>query len=134
MTFFSWQWNFGDGSPVSNEKDPSHTYAEVGTYTVSLKVTGPLGSDTETKTDYITVTCPIAIHTISGYILAPDGLAVEGVSVEADNCGGSDTTDADGYYEILVPENWSGMVTPYKTDHIFYPHYMAYTRRHRESA
>ena len=31
-----------------------------GTYTVSLTVTGPGGSDTETKTDYITVSEPVS--------------------------------------------------------------------------
>ena len=50
----SWQWNFGDGA-TSNEQNPSHTYSKAGTHTVSLTVTGPGGSDTETKHDYITV-------------------------------------------------------------------------------
>lgn len=50
----SWLWNFGDGSG-STEQNPSHTYVNPGTYTVSLTVTGPGGSHTETKTGYITV-------------------------------------------------------------------------------
>jgi PKD repeat protein len=50
----SWSWNFGDGSSIT-EQNPSHTYVNSGTYTVSLTVTGPAGSDTETKTAYITV-------------------------------------------------------------------------------
>jgi PKD repeat protein len=50
----SWSWNFGDGTS-SAEQNPSHTYLKSGTYTVSLTVTGPAGSDTETKTAYITV-------------------------------------------------------------------------------
>jgi hypothetical protein len=50
----SWQWNFGDGS-ISTEQNPSHTYSKPGTYTVSLAVTGPGGSDAETKTDFISV-------------------------------------------------------------------------------
>lgn len=29
-------WDFGDGSPVSNEFEPSHTYTEPGVYTISL--------------------------------------------------------------------------------------------------
>jgi len=53
----SWDWTFGDGgtSPLQN---PSHEYALTGFYTVSLTVSGPGGSDAETKTDYITVTEP----------------------------------------------------------------------------
>jgi hypothetical protein len=50
----SWQWDFGDGS-TSTEQDPSHTYTDSGIYTVSLTATGPGGSDTEIKTDFITV-------------------------------------------------------------------------------
>ena len=51
----SWTWNFGDGGN-NTEQNPVHTYRTKGVFTVSLTVTGPLGSDTETKTDYITVT------------------------------------------------------------------------------
>jgi len=54
-TITSWEWDFGDGSPVSIEQNPTHTYETFGNYSVSLTATGPLGSDTETKTDYISV-------------------------------------------------------------------------------
>jgi PKD repeat protein len=50
----SWNWDFGDGS-TSVAQNPSHTYTDFGTYTVSLTVTGPQGSDTRTKTNYIKV-------------------------------------------------------------------------------
>ncbi|MBD3382934.1 MAG: S8 family serine peptidase, partial [candidate division Zixibacteria bacterium] len=53
-TIDSYNWDFGDGG-TSTAQNPSHTYASGGTYTVELTVTGPGGSDTETKTDYITV-------------------------------------------------------------------------------
>lgn len=36
-------WDFGDGSPVSNLPTPSHTYADAGTYQVSLTVTDDRG-------------------------------------------------------------------------------------------
>ncbi len=49
-----WSWDFGDGG-TSTQQNPSHTYNEAGTYIVSLTVTNNSGSDTETKTDYITV-------------------------------------------------------------------------------
>ncbi|MEA1873681.1 MAG: C25 family cysteine peptidase, partial [Bacteroidota bacterium] len=49
-----WSWTFGD-SGASTEQNPVYTYSTAGTYTVSLTVTNPLGSDTETKVDYITV-------------------------------------------------------------------------------
>jgi PKD repeat protein len=51
----SWSWDFGDGT-TSPAQNPNHTYATPGTYTVSLTASNLGGSDTETRTDYITVT------------------------------------------------------------------------------
>jgi len=50
----SWSWDFGDGS-TSSEQNPSHTYTNPGTYTVSLTVAGPGGSDKKTEVDFISV-------------------------------------------------------------------------------
>ncbi len=30
----TWSWDFGDGSPISNLQNPSHTYATAGTFTI----------------------------------------------------------------------------------------------------
>lgn len=49
-----WSWNFGDGE-TSSTQNPSHAYSAKGVYTVSLTVMNDYGSDTETKTDYISV-------------------------------------------------------------------------------
>ena len=54
-TASSWLWDFGDGN-TSTLQFPTHTYASVGNYTVSL--TGTYSSScqgTETKTAYVTV-------------------------------------------------------------------------------
>jgi len=51
----AWAWNFGDGSATSNTRNPSHTYASIGSYTVSLYVENAEDSDWEVKTNYITV-------------------------------------------------------------------------------
>ncbi|WP_141241777.1 PKD domain-containing protein, partial [Methanosarcina spelaei] len=60
-----WQWNFGDGSK-SFVQNPTHKYSKSGVYTVSLTVKNAKGSNTVTKTDYITViTKPIANFTSS---------------------------------------------------------------------
>jgi len=48
-----WNWSFGDGS-YSILKEPEHVYAGSGTYTVSLNATNGAGSNTTTKTGYIT--------------------------------------------------------------------------------
>ena len=61
----TWQWNFGDGN-TSSIQNPSHEYQNSGSYTVSLMVSGPGGSDNEIKIDYITVSDLPPIAEFSG--------------------------------------------------------------------
>ncbi|MEN6384979.1 MAG: PKD domain-containing protein [Phycisphaerales bacterium] len=49
------EWNCGDGFTNTTRDQLSHIYERPGIYTVTLKVTGPLGTSTRTKTNYITV-------------------------------------------------------------------------------
>ena len=49
----SWTWEFGDGSS-STLRNPTHTYAVAGTYTVTLTARNAYGSDTATKEGYVT--------------------------------------------------------------------------------
>jgi uncharacterized repeat protein (TIGR01451 family) len=50
-------WDFGDGFTTNTlDKIFIHTYASTGRFTVSLTVSGPLGTDTRTEPDYIIVT------------------------------------------------------------------------------
>ncbi|AKB27475.1 cell surface protein [Methanosarcina siciliae T4/M] len=52
----AWAWDFdSDGNVDSTEQNPGHTYSDAGSYTVNLTVTNEDGSDSELKTDYITV-------------------------------------------------------------------------------
>ena len=50
----TYSWNFGDASALDNGANPSHTYNANGTYTVTLTVTGPCGTDTYTQVVTIT--------------------------------------------------------------------------------
>lgn len=43
QNFTTYEWNFGDGSPISTTMNPTHTYTGAGTYTITLIV-----SDTAT--------------------------------------------------------------------------------------
>jgi PKD repeat protein len=53
----SWSWSFTGGTPsTSTAKNPSVVYNTLGIYSVSLTATNAYGSDSETKTNYITVT------------------------------------------------------------------------------
>lgn len=54
VTSYAWDFN-NDGTTDSTVQNPTNSYATPGTYTVKLTVTGPGGSDDETKTSYITV-------------------------------------------------------------------------------
>lgn len=38
-----YEWDFGDGSPISTESHPVHTYTQPGRYTAKCKVTDPEG-------------------------------------------------------------------------------------------
>lgn len=58
----SWQWTFGDGFS-STEQNPTHTYEDAGTYTVTLTATNTQGSGTKTLQDVITVTSPTTVPT-----------------------------------------------------------------------
>ena len=46
----TYTWDFGDGSALSSEKDPTHIYTKVGLYNVTLKVSDGTDNDTITKT------------------------------------------------------------------------------------
>jgi PKD repeat protein len=61
-----WAWNFGDGSAVNaTQRNPVHTFTDPGTFDVSLTVTSAAGSDTETRTGYITVGSQPAVTAVS---------------------------------------------------------------------
>lgn len=62
----SWQWEFEGGSPsTSTEQNPIVNYNNFGTYEVTLTATNSAGSDSETKTAYITVNMQTASYTVT---------------------------------------------------------------------
>ncbi len=69
-TISSWSWNFGDGSAAQTGSILSHTYANPGTYTITLTVTDNLGAtNTASKSVNLTSTpsnaSPVADFTYS---------------------------------------------------------------------
>ena len=106
-----WEWAFGDlGSSAA--QNPTHTYENAGDYAVSLTVTGPGGSDIETKTDYIHVTEPPSLHVdhaagapgsyfvFTGQNFVPDAVAT--ISVNGTDLAGTATTNATGALEFAL--------------------------------
>lgn len=50
-----YQWNFGDGSNIGTDYNPSHTYSKAGTYTITLTATDPQTGCTSSATQTIIV-------------------------------------------------------------------------------
>ena len=96
-----WYWEFEGGNPAtSTEKNPQDiVYNEEGTYAVTLTVTNPEGEDTETISDYITV---------SGSLLPEAGFSASATSF----CSGSDAVvylyDTSSY----CPAEWEWIIEP----------------------
>ncbi|MBS0558328.1 MAG: PKD domain-containing protein [Proteobacteria bacterium] len=53
-TINAWSWTFGD-STTATTRNPSHTYAAAGTYSVTLTVTDSVNSQQSNKTQSVTV-------------------------------------------------------------------------------
>ena len=76
----TWRWDFGDGSN-STSRNPSHTYTDVGKYTVSLTTTyAAYGPKTKTRSDYI--------HVLNGAVREANTV-IEGLTIT--NCRGPQT-------------------------------------------
>jgi PKD repeat protein len=60
----AWLWDFGDGS-TSTSSSPEHAFASVGTFDVSLTVSGPGGANTKVANDLITVREPAPVAAFS---------------------------------------------------------------------
>src|SRR5512135_2043679 len=53
---YTWAWDFGDGA-TSTEQNPTHTYTDPGTYTVSLEVTDAASNTTTDSTTATIMIC-----------------------------------------------------------------------------
>ncbi len=111
-------WSFPGGSPsTSTLQNPVVTYANVGTYDVTLSVSGNGQSDTETKTNYVSI--EMNEFDIYGSVVEFYGnhSAIQGVSVEfipnsnsEGDESGTITTDNNGEFTFSVSEGWQGDV------------------------
>ena len=67
----SWIWDFyNNGTATSTQQNPQFVYMSNGTFTVKLTVTNAGGSDSETKTSYITVGT-VAQTPVANFTAAP---------------------------------------------------------------
>ncbi|WP_440950782.1 PKD domain-containing protein [Methanosphaerula subterraneus] len=62
----AWQWDFNnDGIVDSTLQNPTFTYAEPGNYSVKLSVTGTGGTKSTVKPNYIVVSGPLSVDSIT---------------------------------------------------------------------
>ena len=119
----SWQWDFGDGTPSitwDNTTRPAygkmaHSYTAKGTYTVSLTVSNPAGSNNETKTSYITVYArpeadfwADAVEVLAGQTVtftnnSSGGIPSVNYEWDFDKDGTIDSTEQNPVYAYAVP-------------------------------
>ncbi len=61
---FTYLWDFGDGTPTSSVRDPSHTFNNAGTFNVTLTSTGPNGCSSTQTAQVIVASCSSANFTV----------------------------------------------------------------------
>ncbi|MFG6444521.1 ThuA domain-containing protein [Microbacterium sp. P07] len=83
---FTLEWDFGDGSPTTDEADPSHTYTGIGQYTATLTVT-----DEDGRTSIATINLVV-------------GNAVPKVQIVFPESGGFFNWGDEVAYEVIVTD------------------------------
>jgi PKD repeat protein len=93
-TATSWAWNFPGGTPSSSMlKSPIIQYNTAGNYDVTLTVTNAAGTDSKTKTNYITVSAVTVPNTIIAKFNASKNSVAGGTTINfTDISTGAPTT------------------------------------------
>ncbi len=118
-TYTSCTWDYGDtmtGTSCAAYHD--HTYTAAGSYRVRLTVSGPGGSDTMTRNNYINVSA-VSTYSISGAVRTTGGVGISGVTVSIP--GLSAPTGGNGQYSLCCVTAGNYTVTPSKSGYTFDP-------------
>jgi PKD repeat protein len=75
----TYEWDFGDGSAVVTDTNPTHMYASAGTFTVVLTATNPGGSDAYTDTFEVQVPTDVVYSDFSAESSASQSLWILGL-------------------------------------------------------
>ncbi|MBK8365684.1 MAG: PKD domain-containing protein [Bacteroidetes bacterium] len=82
----TYSWDFGDGTPISNDRDPIHSYATGGTYFPLLTVTNPGGCSITYSLQIDVYNCALAAMSVSNACLgAVSTITFTGVSLPSAN-------------------------------------------------
>ncbi|MBN2089710.1 T9SS type A sorting domain-containing protein [candidate division KSB1 bacterium] len=97
-----WEWDFGDGT-TSTEKNPYHVFQDNPKHvTVTLTGSGPCGSDTETKVNYITINRVVKVDFDGAPIVGMPGLEVQFENKAGGNASHFEWKYGDGVVEHLI--------------------------------
>ncbi len=103
------QWNFGDGSLLSSEKNPSHVFTTGGTYNVRLTTVGTNGNNSITKVVVVADACTNATFNnltkcaVGEWTWSSDGDAIKVLSPDATQvyfAGSAAACQADDVYKF----------------------------------
>jgi len=125
-------WSFDDereAGPVQTHAELWHTFHSPGIHLIRLSLV-LLGTTLEVScstrpgvlADHAAVS--VGVH-ISGRILDQAARPIRGVRLTVSGAGVT-TSDADGYYHIGAPYDWSGSITPSHPGYVFDPPYRQY--------
>lgn len=97
-TIISWEWNFGDNSPLGATQNPVHTYSNAGTQNVSLIITSNNGCNDTITQNAVVHTLPDALFSagnactgsnipFTDFSTIPSGGAIQSWAWDFDNGG-----------------------------------------------
>lgn len=123
----------GDTSEINMILDKEYIPDSPGTYSCELYTWYPESSFPTyyyNMTDSpIIITCTVTPappkNTVSGYVRNTDGIGISGVVMTG--FPEEPSTDSSGYYNTMVFQDWSGIVTPSKEGYTFDPSSRAYS-------
>lgn len=113
---YSYEWNFGDGSAVSTEASPVHTYAASGNYTVTLTVTDQ--DTTVSESEQVVIIGDVLSvdfnETVNGAEVNLEAMITGGVetySVQWDMGDGNQLTGLSASYDYELTGNYTITMT-----------------------
>jgi PKD repeat protein len=112
----NWFWNFGNGvtTNFTVSTNPSQIYT-AGTYTVSLTVSGPGGSSTDTQGSYVTALNAFQSWQVQYFGSTTNPAAAQNADPDGDGCNnlceflsGTDPTNSASSFHIIAVTPQSG--------------------------
>ncbi|MCB9186248.1 MAG: PKD domain-containing protein [Flavobacteriales bacterium] len=73
----SWTWNFGDGTPISTQQNPTHVFAAVGTRPVFMIASNGICSDTAYSDVDVNWNCPM-VGLTAAFSMSTDTVVLSG--------------------------------------------------------